>query len=447
MRQRLVNLALGAALGGAAAWGAPHLLSRAAASPSQPLALFQAVLDKVDATYVDAVDDEKLVRSAVNAMLASLDPHSAYLDPKTLEEFQQSMKGEQFGGLGLEVLQESEAIRVVSPIDDTPAARAGMRSGDLIIQIDDTPTKDLTLKQAVDRMRGTPETSVTLKVLRGPAKETLDFTIVREIIHVEPVRSRLEANDIGYIRITQFGEHAFDGVKKAVAKFDASPGRDHIKGFIIDLRNDPGGLLTQAIEVTNAFVDKGVIVSTRGRLADQQQTYSARPGVDIADGKPVVVLINGGSASASEIVSGALQDLKRATLIGTRSFGKGSVQTILPLGENGALKLTTARYYTPSGRSIQAKGIEPDLEVLEDVPDDLKGKDSTLGEASLRGHLKNGDDEKTGSQAYVPPDPKDDKQLIAAIDLIHGTRTPVSTAGEGLPAPNVGASEPSAAHN
>jgi carboxyl-terminal processing protease len=205
-------------------------------------------------------------------------------------------------------------------------------------------------------------------------------------------------------------------------KVSADVPADKFKGYILDLRNNPGGLLDQSIEVVNAFIDKGEIVSTRGRNPDDAQRFNARPGGDLSGGKPLVVLINGGSASASEIVSGALQDHKRATLIGTRSFGKGSVQTIMPLGQDGALRLTTARYYTPSGRSIQAKGIDPDIEVLEDVPDDLKGKDDTKGEASLKGHLKNGDDEKTGSQAYVPPDPKDDKQLIAAIDLLHGVK-------------------------
>ena len=247
---------------------------------------------------------------------------------------------------------------------------------------------------------------------------------MREIIHVQPVRSHVEGGDIGYIRITQFNQQTFDSLRAAIAKFKANPGADKLKGYIIDLRNNPGGLLTQSIEVINAFVYSGEIVSTRGRYPDQYLSYSARPGHDLSDGKPVVVLINGGSASASEIVSGALQDLHRATLIGTRSFGKGSVQTVLPLGENGALKLTTARYYTPSGRSIQAKGIEPDYKVLEDIPDDLKGKVGSRGEASLTGHLKNGADEKTGSDAYVPPDPTKDTQLTAAVDLLHGKPPP-----------------------
>jgi carboxyl-terminal processing protease len=273
-------------------------------------------------------------------------------------------------------------------------------------------------------MRGPPKTSVKLRVQRDGDKSTREFTIVREIIRVLPVRARLEGGgDIGYIRITQFNQQTFDGVQKAIARFRSDPGADKLKGYILDLRNNPGGLLTQSIEVVNAFVDHGEIVSTRGRALDQQQEYYAHAGGDFSQGKPLVVLINGGSASASEIVSGALQDLKRATLIGTRSFGKGSVQTVLPLGEDGALKLTTARYYTPSGRSIQAKGIEPDIKVREAIPEDLKGKVDSKGEASLTGHLKNGDDEKTGSEAYVPPDPTKDAQLIAAIDLLHGRTT------------------------
>ena len=285
----------------------------------------------------------------------------------------------------------------------------------------------MTLKEAVDKMRGPAKTSVRLKVSRGANKEIREFTIVREIIKVLPVRSQVESGDIGYIRITQFNQETYDGLQKAMARFREDPGADKLKGYILDLRNNPGGLLTQSIEVVNAFVDHGEIVSTRGRTADQAQEYVARAGVDLSQGKPMVVLINGGSASASEIVSGALQDLKRATLIGTRSFGKGSVQTVLSLGDNGALKLTTARYYTPSGRSIQAKGIEPDIKVKENIPDDLKGKVDSKGEASLIGHLKNGAEEKTGSEAYVPPDPTKDAQLIAAVDLLHG-RSPTASA-------------------
>jgi len=419
MPRGISYLALGVAFGAAIVAYTGGASAPAATTPDQ-LALFSHVFDAVRQGYVDKPDDDKMVVAAIDGMLASLDPHSAYLDSKALNDFQTTMKGEEFGGLGLEVMQENGLVRVVSPIDDTPAARAGMLSGDVITAIDDTPVKGLSLKEAVDKMRGQAKTSVRLKVMRGNAKEAREFTIVREIIKVLPVRSHVEAGDIGYIRITQFNQQTFDGVQKAIARFRYEPGSDKLKGYILDLRNNPGGLLTQSIEVVNAFVDHGAIVSTRGRSADQAQEYSARAGADLSQGKPLVVLINGGSASASEIVSGALQDLKRATLIGTRSFGKGSVQTVLSLGENGALKLTTARYYTPSGRSIQAKGIEPDIKVAENIPDDLKGKVDSRGEASLAGHLKNGDDEKTGSEAYVPPDPKLDTQLIAAVDLLHG---------------------------
>ena len=430
------TLAFGALLGAAAVgFGAQHTFgllggavpTASAASSAGQLGLFATVFEKVRVNYVEKPDDDKLVVGAINGMLASLDPHSNYLDAKTLHDFQQTMKGEEFGGLGLEVMAEGGLVKVVSPIDETPAARAGILSGDLITAIDDAPVQGMTLKEAVDKMRGAANSTVRLKISRGPDKNTREYTIVREIIHVLSVRSHLESGDIGYIRITQFNQQTYDGLKKAMDKFQANGGGDKLKGYILDLRNNPGGLLSQSVQVVNAFLDHGEIVSTRGRNPDQAQRYNARPGSDISQGKPLVVLINGGSASASEIVSGALQDQKRATLIGTRSFGKGSVQTVLPLGDNGAVKLTTARYYTPSGRSIQAKGITPDIKVLEDIPDDLKGKVDTKGEAALPAHLRNGDDEKSGSDAYVPPDPALDKQLIAAVDLLHGVRKADST--------------------
>ena len=323
-------------LAGAALAGASHGVLRAAsatASGNSGVPLFAEVFDKVRGDYAEKPDDDKLIRGAIDGMLASLDPHSTYFDAKALQDFQSSMKGEEFGGLGLEVMMEGGLVKVVSPIDDTPAARAGMLSGDLITRIDDTPVKGLTLKEAVDKMRGAARSSVRLLVERGDNKNLKEYTIVREIIHVQSVRSHIESGDIGYIRITQFNQEAYEGVRRAFDHFRIEPGAAKLKGYILDLRNNPGGLLNQAVEITNAFVDSGPIVTTRGRDPDQQQGYSARPGVNLSEGKPVVVLINGGSASASEIVSGALQDLKRATLIGTRSFGKGSVQTILPLGD------------------------------------------------------------------------------------------------------------------
>jgi carboxyl-terminal processing protease len=396
--------------------------ARAAASDTyRNLNLFGDVFEKIRTDYVERPDEQKLVEAAINGMLTSLDPHSSYMDAKSFRDMQVQTRGE-FGGLGIEVTQEDGLVKVVTPIDDTPASRAGILTNDLISAIDGDSVQGMTLNQAVDKMRGAVGSEVKLTVLRGTAKESKEFKLTRAVIQIKSVRWEVK-DDIGYVRITQFNEQTSELLKKAMDKFASDIPADKFKGYILDLRNNPGGLLDQSIQVSNAFLDKGEIVSTRGRNADETQRYNARPGGDLSHNKPLVVLINGGSASASEIVSGALQDHKRATIIGTRSFGKGSVQTIIPLGPtNGALRLTTARYYTPSGRSIQAKGIDPDIQILQDVPDDLKGKDDTKGEASLKGHLKNGDDEKTGSQAYVPPDATKDKQLIAAMDLLHGVK-------------------------
>ena len=395
----------------------PASTANAAASDTyKQLNLFGDVFEKVRSDYVEKPDEQKLIEAAINGMLASLDPHSSYMDAKSFRDMQVQTKGE-FGGLGIEVTQEEGLIKVVTPIIDTPAAKAGILSGDIITAIDDELVQGLSLNQAVDKMRGAVDTTVRLKIARGPKKDVQEIKITRAVIKVQSVRSRIE-DDIGYIQLTQFTEQTFDGLKAAMEKIKTDIPADKFKGYVLDLRNNPGGLLDQSIAVVNAFIDRGEIVSTRGKNVEETQRYNARPN-DLSKGKPLVVLINGGSASASEIVAGALQDHKRATILGTRSFGKGSVQTIIPLGgSNGALRLTTAKYYTPSGRSIQAKGIEPDIQLLQDVPDELKGKDDTKGEASLKGHLKNGDDEKTGSQAYVPKDPKDDKQLIAAFDLL-----------------------------
>ena len=386
------------------------------------LNLFGDVLEKVRSDYVDKPDEKKLIEAAINGMLTSLDPHSSYMDAKSYGDMQVQTRGE-FGGLGIEVTQQDGLVKVVAPIDETPAARAGVQSGDLITHIDGEQTQGLTLNQAVDKMRGQIGSAVTLTLVRGDGKQKLDVKITRARIQIRAVRFEVENGDIGYIRLTQFNEQTYEGLKRAIEKFNADLG-GNLKGYIIDLRNNPGGLLDQSVAVSNAFLDRGEIVSTRGKNPDDTHRFNAKPQGDLARGKKVVILINGGSASASEIVAGALQDHKRATIIGTRSFGKGSVQTILPLGrENGALRLTTARYYTPSGRSIQAKGIEPDIELLHEVPDSLKGQDSTKGEASLRGHLKNGEEEGSGSQAYVPPDRKQDMQVAAARDIIYGAKT------------------------
>jgi carboxyl-terminal processing protease len=407
----------------------PEGTARAAASDTyRNLNLFGDVFEKIRSDYVEKPDEQKLVESAINGMLSSLDPHSSYMDAKSFRDMQVQTRGE-FGGLGIEVTQEDGAIKVVTPIDDTPASRAGILSGDIITAIDNENVQGLSLNQAVDKMRGAPDTPVVLKILRGTSKDPIDIKLTRAVIQIKSVREHQEGDDIGYIRITQFNEQTFEGVRAAIQKFENDIPANKFKGFILDLRNNPGGLLDQSIAVVNCFLDRGEIVSTRGRNAEETMRYNAHPG-DLSKGKPVIILINGGSASASEIVAGALQDHKRATILGTRSFGKGSVQTIIPLGQNnGAVRLTTARYYTPSGRSIQAKGIDPDVTVLQDVPDDLKGKDDTKGEASLKGHLKNGDDEKGGSQAFVPPDPKNDKQLIAAEDILRGVNKAMNKAG------------------
>ena len=289
-------------------------------------------------------------------MLAGLDPHSSYMDPKGLRDMQVQTRGE-FGGLGMEVTMEDGLVKVVAPIDDTPAAKAGVMANDVITHLDDEAVQGLTLNQAVEKMRGPVNTKIKLRIMRKGGDKPIEVTIVRDVIRVHSVRSHNEGEDIGYIRITQFNEQTTDGLKEAISDLTHQLGADKIKGFVIDLRNDPGGLLDQAISVSDAFLEKGEILSTRGRNSEETQRFNARPG-DLTKGKPLILLINGGSASASEIVAGALQDHKRATLVGTRSFGKGSVQTIIPLGPgNGALRLTTARYFTPSGRSIQAKGI------------------------------------------------------------------------------------------
>jgi carboxyl-terminal processing protease len=402
----------------------PALISQGiraeAATPDgfRALTLFGAVFERVRADYVEKPDDGKLIESAINGMLAGLDPHSGYMDAKSFRDMQVETRGK-FGGLGIEVTMEEGVVKVVAPIDDTPAAKAGIMANDLITHLNDEPVQGLTLSQAVDKMRGAPNTKIKLKVVRKGQEKPIEVSITREIIHVRPVRARLEGEDVGFIRLTQFNEETSESLKKAIADL-TTQSRDKLKGFVVDLRNNPGGLLDQAIMVSDAFLEKGEIVSIRGRNAPEPQRFSARPG-DLTRNKPIIVLINGGSASAAEIVAGALQDHRRATVIGTRSFGKGSVQTVIPLGSGGgALRLTTARYFTPSGRSIQAKGVSPDIEVVQDVPEELKSKTDTRGEASLRGHLKAEGDEQTGSQSYIPPDPKDDKALHTALKLMRG---------------------------
>ncbi len=394
----------------------------AAADTYRQLNLFGDVFERVRADYVEKPDDSKLIETAINGMLAGLDPHSSYMDPKSFRDMQVQTRGE-FGGLGIEVTMEDGLIKVVAPIDDTPAAKAGVMANDLITKLDEEQVQGLTLNQAVEKMRGPVNTKIKLTIMRKGQDKPVEVTLTRDIIRVRAVRSNIKGDDVGYIRLSQFNEQTTENLKKAISDLTAKVSKDKLKGYVIDMRNNPGGLLDQAISVSDAFLQKGEVVSTRGRNAEETQRFNARPG-DLTDGKPIIVLINGGSASASEIVAGALQDHRRATVIGTRSFGKGSVQTIIPLGSgNGALRLTTARYFTPSGRSIQAKGINPDIEILQDVPEELKARTDTRGEASLRGHLRGEQGkEQTGSQSYVPPEEKDDKALNLAMELLRGTQ-------------------------
>jgi carboxyl-terminal processing protease len=397
------------------------------------LELFGDVFERVRTDYVEETSEEELVEAAIQGMLQSLDPHSSYLNKKTFKDMRVQTKGE-FGGLGIEVTMEGGYVKVVTPIDDTPAFRAGIETGDLITHLDGKPIQGLTLSEAVERMRGKVGTDILLTVRRKDVKP-LEITITRDKIRIRSVRSRVE-DDIGYLRITNFSEQTKAGVTKLVAKLREDIG-DDIRGFVLDLRNNPGGLLDQAVSVSDAFLERGEIVSTRGRETDNAQRFHARPG-DLASGLPVVVLINGGSASASEIVAGALQDHKRAIILGTRSFGKGSVQTIIPLGANGAMKLTTQRYFTPSGRSIQAKGIDPDIIVEQSKVEPLR-RGPRRKEADLRRSLKNEDGKATGKKdEEAAPDttaedgdkkPTDaekkpkrpfDYQLVRALDLIRG---------------------------
>jgi len=387
------------------------------------------------------VTDEQLVENAINGMLAQLDPHSSYLNAKDFEEMQVQTKGE-FGGLGIEVTMENGLVKVVSPIDDTPAARAGIQPGDFIIELNGEPVSGMTLSQAVDKMRGPIDSEITLTIQRGD-KDPFDVKLTRAVIKIQSVRARLEDNDVAYIRITSFSEQTDTGLESEFKKLKEQA-NGKLAGVVLDLRNNPGGLLDQAVAVSDDFLDKGEIVSTRGRHPEDAQRYNARPG-DITDNLPMVVLINGGSASASEIVAGALQDHHRAILMGTKSFGKGSVQTIIPVPGHGAIRLTTARYFTPSGRSIQALGITPDIPVEQAKVEVIEEQRHT-SEADLPGALKNPNqpsptENKPGDQSKpngsnppgaslnpsTSPTPNSDKapaqqdyQLSRAVDLLHG---------------------------
>ncbi len=384
------------------------------------LELFGDVFDKVKKDYVEKVDDKTLIESAINGMLSSLDPHSGYLDSKSFDEMKIQTKGE-FGGLGIEVTMEGGLVKVVSPIDDTPAFKAGVKAGDYISKINKEAVMGITLSEAVEKMRGKPGTEVALTILRQGENKPLEIKVVRDVIKIKSVKAEKQ-DDVGYIRITSFSELTGENVEREIKEQIKQIGKDKFSGIVLDLRNNPGGLLDQAISVSDLFLDKGEIVSTGGRVEDSNKRYNATSG-DILNGKPIVVLINGGSASASEIVAGALQDHKRAIIMGTKSFGKGSVQTVIPLSvSNGAMRLTTSRYFTPSGRSIQAEGIVPDV-VVEQSKLQVANNDSALNtsEAMLHKHLEaekeavsNSKKEKTQLKLYDK-----DYQLARAVDLLH----------------------------
>jgi carboxyl-terminal processing protease len=389
----------------------------------QLLNLFGDVFERVRRDYVEEVSDKKLIEAAINGMLTSLDPHSGYLNEKNFEEMQVQTKGE-FGGLGIEVTMENGLVKVVSPIDDTPAFKAGIQAGDYISQIDDEQVMGLALSDAVEKMRGKVGSEIKITVLREGLKEPLEIKIIRDLIKIKSIRFHAEGN-IGYVRVTSFSEQTTANMMKAIESLETEI--KDMKGLVLDLRNNPGGLLDQAISVSDAFLDKGEIVSTRERNPNDTQRFTANGG-DILQGRPMVVLINQGSASASEIVAGALKDHKRAIIMGTKSFGKGSVQTVIPLKEYGAMRLTTSRYYTPSGVSIQATGILPDIEVKAAKIEEVEAKAKPRTEADLRGSLINDQLKKNPLISPKLPlsaikegeDGKADYQLARALDLIHG---------------------------
>ncbi|RCK41752.1 peptidase S41 [Thalassospira xiamenensis] len=386
------------------------------------LNLFGDVFEQVKSKYVEEVDDKQLIEAAINGMLTSLDPHSSYLNMDNFEEMQVDTRGE-FGGLGIEVTMEEGFVKVISPIYDTPAEKAGLQPGDFITHIDGKPIRGLGLNEAVEMMRGKVNTDIILTIMRKGETAPFDVTLTRAVIKIQSVRSEAK-DDVGYIRITKFNEQTFSGLQRAITELRDQIGPE-IKGLVIDMRNNPGGLLDQAISVSDAFLDKGEIVSTRPRDTENTERYNARPG-DLADGLPMIVLINDGSASASEIVAGALQDHRRAVIMGTRSFGKGSVQTILPMPGNVALRLTTARYYTPSGKSIQEVGIVPDIIVPQARVESIEAA-QRRSEADLNGALRNEDETISNAESDANDRRNaaeeialEDYQLSRALDMIRG---------------------------
>ena len=399
----------------AAGLGAGPLLAQNDQGTFRSLKLFGDVFERVRAEYVEDVGDDELIEAAISGMLTSLDPHSSYLNEDRYRDMQVQTRGE-FGGLGIEVTMENGLVKVVSPIDETPAFRAGIEAGDLISAIDGEQVMGLSLGEAVELMRGAPNTDIALTILREGAEEPMKIELTRAVIKISPVRSRVE-RDVGYLRVTTFNEQTEDALNDAVDTIQAEVG-DELRGVVLDLRNNPGGLLDQAVQVSDLFLDRGEVVSTRGRTAEEVQRFNARSG-DVLDGLPMVVLINGGSASASEIVAGALQDHRRAIVMGTQSFGKGSVQTIMPVSGEGAIRLTTARYYTPAGTSIQATGIVPDIEVKQATLDIEDAERQARRESSLRGSLDN-DQNRDGGDDERADLAERDYQLARAVDLLRG---------------------------
>ena len=424
-RSNIQLLFVGLVLGILISIGHGVLAEREKASlPVKELRTFSDVFGRIKNDYVEDVDDKELLESAIRGMLSGLDPHSAYLDQEQFKELQVGTSG-QFGGLGIEVGMEDGFVKVIAPIDDTPAQRAGIKAGDLIIRLDDTPVKGLTLGDAVKVMRGKPGTSIELTIVREGLDKPLKVEIVRDTIKVKSVKSRILEDGYAYLRISQFQSKTADYVDDAVAKL-RKENKGELKGMILDLRNNPGGVLNGAVAVSDAFLSKGMIVYTEGRVADSKLRFNATPD-DLLDGAPIVVLVNQGSASASEIVAGALQDHKRAIIMGNQTFGKGSVQTILPLTNGTAVKLTTARYYTPSGRSIQAEGITPDIELDKVHVETVESSIDPLKEADLSHHLKNGKSGKKNGNKSESEDEEEteslaqsDYQLYEALNLLKG---------------------------
>lgn len=393
------------------------------------LSVFGDVFERVKQEYVFEPNDKKMVESAINGMLLALDPHSSYMDAQEAKEMKNMTNGE-FAGLGIEVTLDHGLVKVVSPMVGTPAAKAGILAGDLISKIDGKEVLGLPLKDSVAKMRGKVDSAVKLTIIRKAVAKPMEFEIKRAVIKIDDLHYEI-ADDIGYIRLLQFTGHTYGDLSSAIAKIKKTIPTTKLKGYVLDLRLNPGGLLDQAVRVADGFLEDGEIVSTRGREQRTQMRFNAKKG-DLTDGKPLVVLINGGTASAAEIVAGALQDNKRAKILGTRSFGKGSVQTIIPLPQGGGLRLTTALYYTPSGRSIQGHGIDPDIEVVEPVPAKYKGLKVTIGESELSGHIKGTleNDKGSGSSVYVPEKPEEDLQLKAAYKLLREQSLIVAKSGD-----------------